>query len=409
MTAIQQEMRRLNGAAPQAIAAHFFESFGVVAEQHLDGRLWLFDYDQLAAHKHRTSEVVMESRGLVLCAETFAIIRRPFARFFNIGEAPTYEADIDYARLEALEKADGSLVTLYFNRVTGHWHFGTRGTPFATGKHKLGGRFYERIARAAGLDVMPGTPEFDERMCLLDTSVTYLFEFIGPDNPLVTPYEKNELVLLGARWLDGDEYSPAEVAQLLDVLQSQGWPVRAPRRYPIPLKLEGLSRPVQIEAIKHWVATAPEFKGLHEGVVCYDPVTGKRVKVKTPLYCAAHLQGWETEATEKGVLNISPARVAELIVAGDAEEFCLYFPELAPRVKHMAGQVEAFVDGLAPIWEQVKDIEDQKAFALAVQDQAPGAASGIFFQARKTGMSPALAWMELPLGKKASLAEKLVK
>lgn len=409
MTAIQHEMRRLTGAAPQAIAAHFFETFGVVAEQHFDGRLWLFDYDQLAAHKHRTSDVVMESRGLVLCAETLNIVRRPFARFFNIGEAPTYEADIDYARLEALEKADGSLVTLYFNRVTGHWHFGTRGTPFATGKHKLGGRFYERIARAAGLDVLPGMPEFDECLSLLDTNVTYLFEFIGPDNPLVTPYEKNELVLLGARWLDGVEYSPAEVAQLLDVLHSLGWPVRAPRRYPIPLKLEGMSRPAQIEAIKLWVATAPEFKGLHEGVVCYDPATGKRVKVKTPLYCAAHLQGWETEATEKGVLNISAARVAELIVAGDAEEFCLYFPDLAPRVKMMASQVEAFVDGLAPIFEEVKDIADQKEFALAVQAKAPGAASGIFFQARKDGVSPSLAWMQLPLNKRASLAEKLIK
>jgi hypothetical protein len=408
MTAIQQEMRRLADASPQAIAQHFFDTFGVVAQQHLDGKLWLFDYDQLAAHKHRTSEVVMESRGIVLDAQTFEIIRRPFARFFNIGEAPTYEADIDYARMEALEKADGSLVTLYFNRVTGHWHFGTRGTPFATGKHKLGGRFYERVTRAAGLDVMPGTAEFDERMSLLDTNVTYLFEFIGPDNPLVTPYANNELVLLGARWLDGSEYSPAEVAQLLDVLRSLGWPVRAPRRYPIPVKLEGLSRPAQIEAIKLWVATASEFKGLHEGVVCYDPVTGKRVKVKTPLYCAAHLQGWEREDAEKGVLHISVSRVAELIVAGDAEEFGLYFPTLAPRIQKMAGQVEAFIDGLAPIWSEVKGIEDQKAFALAVQNKVPSAASGIFFQARKSGLSPALAWVDLPLNKKASLAEKLL-
>ncbi|WP_434715841.1 RNA ligase [Paraburkholderia sp. A3RO-2L] len=409
MTAVQEQMRLLAGTSPQAVAAHFYENFGVVAEQHFDGRLWLFDYDQLAAHKHRTSEVVMESRGLILCAETLDIVRRPFARFFNIGEAPTYEADIDYARLEALEKADGSLVTLYFNRVSGHWQFGTRGTPFATGKNRLGGRFNERIARAAGLDVMPGTPEFDERMSLLDTNVTYLFEFIGPDNPLVTPYEHNELVLLGARWLDGEEYSPVEVAQLLEVLHALGWPVRAPRRYPIPLKLEGLSRPAQIDAIKTWVATAPEFKGLHEGVVCYDPVTGKRVKVKTPLYCAAHLQGWEKDGEEKAVLSISVARVAELIVAGDAEEFCLYFPGLAGSVRAMAGQVEVFIDGLAPIWNEVKDIADQKAFALAVQAKVPGAASGIFFQARKDGVVPALAWREMPLNKKAALAEKLLK
>ncbi|KVP96935.1 hypothetical protein WJ97_14030 [Burkholderia ubonensis] len=403
MTAIQQEMRRLHGAAPQAIAAHFFENFGVVAERHLDGRLWLFDYDQLAAHKHRTTDVVIESRGLILCADTLDILRRPFARFFNIGEAPTYEADVDYARLEALEKADGSLVPLYFNRVTGHWHFGTRGTPFADAKHRQGGVFYERVLRAAGLDAVPGTPEFDAKVGFLSPDVTYLFELIGPANPHVTPYEKDELVLLGARRVTGEEFTPAQVSHLLGVLVAMNWNVRLPRRYAIPLQLKGLARSVQVEAIKQWVATAPEFKGLHEGVVCYDPATGKRLKVKTPLYCAVHLQGEELDG-----LSISPSRVADLIVAGDAEEFCLYFPALAPKVRAMAGQVQAFIDGLAPIWEEVKGIEDQKAFAIAVQAKAPGAASGIFFQARKTGLPPALTWMELPLNKKASLAAKLV-
>lgn len=48
------------------------------------------------------------------------------------------------------------------------------------------------------------------------------------------------------------------------------------------------------------------------------------------------------------MLNIRIARVTELIVAGDAKEFCLYFPDLAPRVQKMAGQVEAFIDGLRP-------------------------------------------------------------
>lgn len=107
------------------------------------------------------------------------VIRRPFARFFNIGEAPTYEADIDYARLEALEKADGSLVTLYFNQVTGHWHFGTRGTPFADAHHRKGGRFYERVQKAAGITEVPGTVEFDRLLSSMNKDVTYLFEFVG--------------------------------------------------------------------------------------------------------------------------------------------------------------------------------------------------------------------------------------
>jgi len=405
MTAVQHEMRRLAGAAPQAISEHFFESFGVVAQLHHDGRLWLFDYDQLAAHKHRMTDLVMESRGLVLCAATLDIVRRPFARFFNIGEAPAYEADIDYTRLEALEKADGSLVTLYFNKVTGHWHFGTRGTPFAEGRHRLGGKFLPRVLRAAGLDVEPGSPAFDSMMsAVLERDVTYLFECVGPENPHVTPYAQDELVLLGARRVTGEEYTPVAVEQLLALLQALKLRVRLPRRYPIPLDLQGLSRSQQVEVIKSWVASAPEFKGLHEGLVCYDPVTGKRLKVKTPLYCAVHLQG-----DEQGGLSISPSRVAELIVAGDAEEFCVYYPALAPRVRAMAERVQAFIQSLAPVWDEVKGIADQKAFAQAVQAKVPATASGIFFQARKEGGTPALAWLMMSQNRRAALAEKLVK
>lgn len=405
MTAVQHEMRRLAGAAPEAIAQHFFENFGVIAQLHLGGRLWLFDYDQLAAHKHRMTDLVMESRGLILCAETLDIVRRPFARFFNIGEAPAYEADIDYTRLQGLEKADGSLVTLYFNKVAGHWHFGTRGTAFAEGRDRVRGKFLPRLLRAAGLDVEPGTPAFDSMMsAVLEDDVTYLFECIGPENPHVTPYQHGELVLLGARRLTGEEYTPAQVHLLLGVLRAMKLRVRLPRTYPIPLELQGLSRSVQVAAIKNWVATDPQFKGLHEGLVCYDPVTGKRLKVKTPLYCAVHLQGNESNG-----LTISPARVAELVVAGDAEEFCLYFPALAPEVRAVAERVRGFIDALAPVWEEVKGIQDQKAFAVAVQAKVPGSASGIFFESRKTGQAPALVWAEMPLGRKAALVEKLAK
>jgi len=405
MTAVQAEMRRLksNNATAEDIAIHFFDNFGVIAQQHLEGRLWLFDYDQLAAHKHRTTDIVMESRGLVLCAETLDIVRRPFSRFFNIGEAPAYEADIDYARLEAFEKADGSLTTLYFNKVSGHWHFGTRGTPFAEGKHRLGGKFYDRVARAAGLSCLPGSTEFDELVgALLEREVTYLFEFIGPENPHITPHEQSELVLLGARHHSGAEFTPAEVHALAELLKNAQWNVRLPRVYPIPLDLAGMSKTQQLVAIKEWVAFAPAFKGLHEGVVCRDPVTGKRLKVKTPLYCAAHLQG-SSEGT-----NLSLSRIIELVVTGDADEFCIYIPHLAPLVRKAQEQVDAYLAKLEPLWDNVQGIEDQKAFSLAVQEHVPASASGIFFQARKSNSRPMSVWNSMPLSKKTNLAEKLV-
>lgn len=404
MTAVQQELVRLRGQSAEQIAQHFFDTFGVIAQRHLDGRLWLFDYDQLAAHKHRMTPVVMESRGLVLDADTHAVIRRPFARFFNIGEAAAYEADIDYARLRAIEKADGSLVTLYFNDLTGHWHFGTRGTPFADAKHRLGGLFSDRVCRAAGLSFLPGSAGFDEmaeRIGMRD--ITYLFEFIGPDNPHVTPHPQSELVVLGARRRDGVELTVAELTGWFETLKKAGWNVRQPNSYEIPLQLTGLSRPSQVDALKRWVATDPAFKGLHEGVVCIDPVTGKRLKVKTPLYCAAHLQG-----SEEGT-NLSKARIVELVVNGDAGEFALYMPHLADLVHRAEAQVAAFLDGLDTVWVEVQGIADQKAFALAVQERVGVNAAGLYFLARKLGITPRQAWTELPFNKKVSMAANVVR
>lgn len=403
MNAVQQELARLADLPAESIARHFFDQFGVVAELHLEGQLWLFDYDQLAAHKHRLSPVVMESRGLVLDSTTYDVIRRPFARFFNIGEAASYEADIDYSRLEALEKADGSLLTLYFNSLTGHWHLGTRGTPFADAAHRLGGRFYERVCRGVGISAHPGTPEFDALIAMTAASkdTTYLFEFIGPDNPHVTPHPTSELVFLGARRNTGVELTPAENQAFYATLDTT-WNLRLPERYPVPQGLAGLSRAQQVEALKSWVATAHAFKGLHEGVVCWDPVTGKRLKVKTPMYCAAHLQG------DGESLNVSKARIVALVVNGDAEEFCLYVPALAHLVKSVAQQVAQFLDSLTPVWEAVKDIQDQKAFALALQDRVEGNATPLFFLARKTGITPQQAWQTLPFNKQVSMAERIV-
>lgn len=401
---VQVEMHKLLGASPNEIKFHFMENFGVVAQQYLNNSLWLFDYDQLEAHKHRTHPVVLDSRGLVLCANTLAVVRRPFRRFFNIGEAPSYEQDIDYHNLVALEKVDGSLVTLYYNQVTDHWHFGTRGTPFADSNHRFGGTFAERIAATANISAaLPGSIEFDQAVdALLERGVTYLFEYIGPENHHVTPYESNELVLLGAQHHDGIEFTPVQVQAVFEKLNNAGVNVRTPRQYDIPVALAHLPRSVQVAALKTWVAESPHFKGLQEGLVCYDVVSGKRLKIKTPLYCAVHLQGSDGS-------KLSLSRVIELVVNGDAEEFCLYNPTLAPFVRKAQAQISDYLKMLEPLWEQVKGIQNQKEFALALATSVPSTGQGVFFQARKNNSSPRVEWANMPLVRKTSMAEKLVK
>jgi hypothetical protein len=70
--------------------------------------------------------------------------------------------------------------------------------------------------------------------------------------------------------------------------------------------------------------------------------------------------------------------------------------------------VAGFLDALVPVWDIVKDIEDQKAFALALQQHVPSNATALFFLARKSGTTPHQAWLALPFNKQVSMADRVV-
>lgn len=155
------------------------------------GDYFLLDYNQIDSPK--TNEYVIECRGLTV-DKNGRILARAFPRFFNWGEAPETTVGFEFSRAKVMEKADGSLIKVYFNPYTGRWEIGTRGTALAEGPHDFYPTFRDAVLATLGVS----ESKFQEDCKMLDDKYTYVMEYIGPTNRIVTRYTKDELVYICA-------------------------------------------------------------------------------------------------------------------------------------------------------------------------------------------------------------------
>lgn len=336
----------------------------------------ILNYHMLDSPK--THPITIECRSLILDRITFDIVSRKFDRFFNLGENPEFYSDFNFENCHIMSKEDGSLIGVYYNPTTERFSISTRSMANAEGNHILGDTWYNRIQSAFGFH---SEDEFQNFWSSVPNAQkwTFIFEFIGPENRIVTPYKQTELVFIGASSIDGDWM------KLDDMKFQMKWfsrlNIRLPEFYATPKTINDL------------IIQANELKDLKEGFVIWDPNTNKRQKIKSVQYIAIHaIRGENTLPTRKNIFN--------LIFTGDMDEFLTYFPEYTELFKSAQDEIFSFEYDLSSIWHQVKNIEDQKAFALAIKDVSR---SFILFMAKKQNKHPIQVLHELSTEKKVDL------
>ncbi len=346
-----------------AIKVKFYEEF--------NERIVLLDYHMIDSPKMHP--IVIECRSLILNMDTFGVVSRKFDRFFNYGEAVDYYHDFDLSRSVIMEKADGSLIGVYHHN--GKWHISTRGMAFAEGEHVMGGTFREKVLEAFGVN--------DEKFQLIfngyPKNTTFVFEYVSPENRIVTKYYAPEMVALSA--------NNGETEWDLGTLNAE-------------MALSGLNvRPVNCyyaSDMDEVVKLANSLPDLQEGFVIYDPVSKKRMKVKSSLYVVAHsIRGNDPLPTKKNLLR--------LLFTGELGEFCAYFPEWSEKALDIQREVDNAYRELAIAWDKYKHLESQKDFALSIKDVPY---NGILFQARKMNKTVNESWNDWPIEKKISMFEK---
>lgn len=367
---VQEYLRGKND--PLQALASLKEELGIRYKVYEEDGIVILDYDQIESPK--THQIVIECRSLILSYPEFDVVSRKYDRFFNYGEAPDLYTDFSFDDAIVMEKADGSLIGVYYNPKTARWEISTRGMAKAEGEHLFGGSWRQKVQEAFGFK---DEDDFQKRCDdIFRHSLTYIFEYCSPENRIVTKYDEAHMVLTGVRCnITGDE-ADFIGAQYIGVMFGD-LRVRAPKIY-------------SAENLDELVEYANSLPNLEEGFVVRCQKTNKRVKIKSKTYLVAHkLRGNDAVPTRKNVLT--------LVIEGEVDEFLAYFPEWKGIINTAQGEVDDVLADATIYWEKAKGLESQKEFALVVKSAK---APWILFSARKNGTIPSVEFHKADLSQK---------
>jgi hypothetical protein len=285
-------------------------------------------------------EICKEARGVILDKFDWSVVQRGFDKFFNYGEK--YADELDWNSSKVMEKVDGSIIKCSYYKDK--WLISTNNSinAFETHLHN-DNRLMETDNKFETFGQL-FTHAFDMNLLKdYSKSYTYIFEIVSPENRIVVPYEKPEVIFLGSRHRGtGVESAPME-----NFFSG----IRIPKKY-------GLS------SLEEVIQSAESLPFSDEGYVVVDD-SFKRIKVKSPSYVAAH------HLANNGTVSVK--NVVEMIQTGESEEYLTYFPEnkiafekVESALKKLNHQLHLLVDD----YEKRKDsFETRKDLAMHYQHE----------------------------------------
>lgn len=333
--------------------------YGVYSKQHPKYQnLYQFTYDQIEAMNNKRHPIVRESRGIILDRDkNWAVVARPFDRFFNWGEDISVSQTFDFSSFVAQEKIDGSLMIMY--HYDGKWQVATKGSPDA------GGNVGQESFTFADLfwKIMYGNLMFHDD---LDPRNTYMFELTSKYNRVVTSQMNNEgrIQLIGVRDRETGMEFPVELYR---------------GEFPV---VESFSMNTIEEILEASKQLDPSKQ---EGFVLVDK-NFNRLKVKSEKYVLIHhLKD-----------SINDERIVDLIKTGEDSEVFAYFPDLKVRFDEIKKEWDEAIYDLDCIWElciEKERFNTQKEFALFVQEHYHTIYHSFFYMKRAGKVKNATEWM----------------
>ncbi len=302
----------------------------------------VLNYNQIDSP--RFHPIVDECRGLILWKKNWEVAAQSFNRFYNVGEDPrTNEFPVHDPKTRIEEKIDGSIISLYYDRTNSKWQPATRSMAFAEGQTIWGNTFNQVFLKAIEKTCVTEFLEFVTKNGK-HFGYTYVFELVSPETRVVTPFNNYDVYLIGARDEFGKEFNGCE---LYGAAGNMG--VKRPESF-------------NFKSIDEMVQMANELPSMQEGFVIVneprDTNNFWRIKCKNTKYLAiAHMRS-------NGI--ISPKRILELVMKNDHYEYIGYFPEDKKYFDFIDVLYNKSFESVKKIWEEAKNIENQKEFALYI-------------------------------------------
>lgn len=254
-----------------------------------------------------TDPIVQEARGIVVDMTNGDVVCWPFRKFGNWQES--YSDKIDWGSARILEKVDGSITKLWFDKKQNDWVWSTNGTIFAENapvSTSLSKSFLTLIQNTINYKDIP----FDD----LNKNNTYIFELTSKDNKVVINYDLSELYYLGTRSnINGKEFDESD-----ELFKN----FRKPKSYFI--------KNTSLESVVNLSKTLNQDGNCtNEGFVVVDK-NFNRVKVKTEEYLYLHKMA-----------SISEKNIIKSLTEGmDAKELCSMIPNKSHIIMYYAYKFE---------------------------------------------------------------------
>ncbi len=270
-------------------------------------------------------------RGLTLAGEpnNYTIIAKAFDRFYNIGENPDYIKDdynIDFEKLFYVDfKYDGSLILLYF--WNGVWRVNTRGS-FAQGKvSDICDKTWEELFWEGF------KANTDNNLHNLDKTATYIFELCSPYNQVIEYYPNTLTACLSVTYRCGKELYGANANNICKTIEE------------VNQKLSNLSATQEGFVLKQWDKEKQAYI---------------RRKVKT--------KSWvELSHLKESTLN-TESKLWNVVFSNDYGDVVSVFPHLKEPIERKDKQYKDLLSEVETTYNQHKNIEDKKEFAMTIKD-----------------------------------------
>jgi len=303
-----------------------------------------------------------ECRGLILDKADWSVAAMPFYRFYNEHEGHSAKIDPETGLL--LEKLDGTMIMVWFDKYQDKFVCSTRGRIFADGNLpsqidgllSCNGGEPKTFAKLFWDTVTQKYPEFKSWLESASSfplmhSDIFIFELVGPENRILTKYEEADAYLIGRR-REGKELDFYMIQNAATVIG-----LKLPKVYSFKTR-EDITRIFE------------DLNPTDEGFVMVD-YTGmidgnyRRCKIKNPRYLALSraLHAGEGELMDtKSIVN--------LIRIGETDEVIAYFPEFKDKILALKDKFDALAVQIDKDFEEIKGLEVRKDYALAAQKKA---------------------------------------
>ncbi len=331
-----------------AINAISTEPYNIIVKEY-DDRILLL-YNQISSP--RNNNIVNECRGLILSKDFKSILSRPFGRFYIYGEENADNLDFNFENALVQEKADGTLIQVYHDNEK--WCVGTKGKAFAegvAGKHN-NISFKTMFLQSAKFETEEEFQAYFNSLPHDSKEYTYLFELIGPQNRIVTLYQKQEI-----RFLDkihkeqGElkEYSGSEQERYLLEFEILA---EAKRNRFSSLQM------FEVNSYQEVMEKLEKLNELDEGFVCIERGSRRRIKLKQMSY---FYYSYLCASPQRKISN-----AIELIFKNEQHEYLVLFPEDTKLYQYILDKYTNIIENIETQWKACKNAETKKDFAICV-------------------------------------------